>query len=203
MGKKIVIRDRDSRDIKKQVFGVSVFSLSQISNLKSRCAKAQHGFTLIELLTVVAIIGILTTVVSVNLNSARAQARDARREADVGAIQSAIELYMNANGGAVLATTGEIHSNDSANWSSAASGHGKLIDPGGYLSSIPLDPTNSATLFYSYSGTGTTYYVDTKLEARASGANATVSSSTLGWPYVTGMWADGSNMHYRVSSGAN
>ncbi len=58
----------------------------------------KKGFTLIELLVVVAIIGLLSTLSIVALNSARAKARDARRVSDVKQIQTALELYYNENG---------------------------------------------------------------------------------------------------------
>lgn len=53
------------------------------------------GFTLIELLVVIAIIGLLSTLAVVALNSARLKSRDARRIADINAIQQGLELFMN------------------------------------------------------------------------------------------------------------
>lgn len=52
-----------------------------------------RGFTLIELLAVVAIIGILTTIIVVGLGGAKAKSRDARRIADVKNIQLALANY--------------------------------------------------------------------------------------------------------------
>ena len=57
----------------------------------------KKGFTLIELLVVVSIIGILTTLLSANLNAARERARDAQRKSDLRNIQTALRLYYNDN----------------------------------------------------------------------------------------------------------
>jgi len=64
------------------------------------------GFTIIELLVVVAIIGILATVVLASLGSAREKAREARKLTDLNQIRNAFELYYLDNGSYPLATTG-------------------------------------------------------------------------------------------------
>ena len=51
------------------------------------------GFTLVELLIVIAIIGILASIVLVSLSSARTKARDTKRIQEISQIQSALELY--------------------------------------------------------------------------------------------------------------
>ena len=51
------------------------------------------GFTLIEMLVVVAIIGLLSSVVLTGLGSARVKARDARRLSDIRHIQNALEIF--------------------------------------------------------------------------------------------------------------
>lgn len=53
----------------------------------------KKGFTLIEVLVVVAIIGVLASMILVGLGGARSQGRDARRIADLRSIQSGLELH--------------------------------------------------------------------------------------------------------------
>ncbi len=60
-------------------------------NISSR--KNNAGFTLIELLVVISIIGMLSSVVLVSLNSARASGRDASRIQTVAQVRNALELY--------------------------------------------------------------------------------------------------------------
>jgi len=56
-------------------------------------AKAGRGFTLIELLVVISIIGLLSSVVLISLNDARAKARDAHRIQSLKEVQKALILY--------------------------------------------------------------------------------------------------------------
>jgi len=57
----------------------------------------KRGFTLIELLVVIFIIGLLATLIIVNVNAARGRARDSKRKADLRAYQTAVEMYYQKN----------------------------------------------------------------------------------------------------------
>ncbi len=57
----------------------------------------KYGFTLVELLVVIAVIGLLSGIAVVSLNTSRAKARDAKRKADLKQIDTAIQLYVSAN----------------------------------------------------------------------------------------------------------
>lgn len=92
--------------------------------------KKQRGFTLIELLVVIAIIGILSSVVLASLNQARSKSRDARRVADIKQVQTALELYYDANSSSYpTATTSLVPT---------------------YIAVMPTDPSTQAA--YAYSG---------------------------------------------------
>jgi type II secretion system protein G len=103
--------------------------------------KKKQGFTLIELLVVVAIIGILATIVLASLSDARARARDSNRLADIGTIQTALEIY-HLDNGKYPAPGGVVYS-DGPSWDTLVT----LIG-----TTLPVDPTNANSLAYGYFG---------------------------------------------------
>lgn len=63
-------------------------------SLKSK----QSGFTIVELLIVIVVIGILATLVIVTFSGVQQKARDTKRETDVKALASQLEVYYANNG---------------------------------------------------------------------------------------------------------
>lgn len=112
--------------------------------------KKNKGFTLIELLVVIAIIGILATLLLLQLNVARSKARDAKRIGDVTQLRTAIEEYFDDNG------------NYPAQISDA--NVAKYMQ----TSKAPLDPLDSSP--YGYGLSGTKYQVWTELENKNANA---------------------------------
>lgn len=152
----------------------------------------QRGFSLIELLTVIAIIGILAGVVTVNVSSARSKARDAKRQADLNSVSAALEMYYAKN---------KTYPTTASGWSWSSS----LGAIQSYISTIPTDPQNSNAVYgqgYVYCSDGSKYVLDATLEKGTSDISITNPSSCPSSDsnyYQTGTYeADGKN-HYRIS----
>ncbi|WP_378956343.1 type II secretion system protein [Pelosinus sp. sgz500959] len=72
--------------------------------------KNQKGFTLIELLVVISIIGVLASIGVPKFMDTTAAARTAKVQAELGAIDSAIQIYGADHGGTMPAAIGNIDS---------------------------------------------------------------------------------------------
>ncbi|MEK7138760.1 MAG: prepilin-type N-terminal cleavage/methylation domain-containing protein [Patescibacteria group bacterium] len=127
------------------------------------------GFTLVELLVVIAIIGILATLLLLQLGTARQRARDAKRIADMNQVRTAMELYFDDNGLYPQQAT--------------YAGLSGLVVPK-YLSLLPVDPLNVAPNSYNYAFNGNTrYHLWAELEqwAQALASDADINSTVGGW----------------------
>lgn len=124
-------------------------------------AKIIEGFTLFELLIVIAIMGILSTVLVVVINPGRqlAKARDTQRETDIIAILGAIYQYTSEHSGDLPDTDGDPLT---SNFPTSLTCIGTVIpcfDLGGagetgetivpeYMAEIPTDPKTKTSEDY-------------------------------------------------------
>jgi len=147
------------------------------------------GFTLIELLVVVFIIGMLATLIIVNISEARKSARDAKRVANLKAIQTALEMYNQKNGeypnrAECTNTTG-----GTGAWCGTCSSAGgyDTSGPNGWIKDlapafIPVLPTDpkptSNGCGYFYQSNGKDYIVLAKLTMETCDGNCSTSSNT-------------------------
>ncbi len=129
----------------------------------------KKGFSLIELLTVIAIIGILSTIVIGSTSASRARARDDKRFSDIKSIQLALALYYDVNkiypqGSTVTALRNTL-----------------VTDK--YMAEIPKDPSG---VDYEYNGVTSplkAYCLGAKLEIAPlpNDNSACTNISTTGW----------------------
>ncbi|HOY56387.1 MAG TPA: prepilin-type N-terminal cleavage/methylation domain-containing protein [bacterium] len=112
--------------------------------------KKNKGFTLIELLIVIAIMGLLATVVIVSLNSTKVKAKDAKRKTEFSQITKAMELYYDRHGYYPPNKSGTVspYVDNFANMAQI------LVDEG-YLSNVPISPCGTTC---SYINGGYAYY---------------------------------------------
>lgn len=116
--------------------------------------KRERGFTLVELLIVIAIIGILSTLLTANFIGVRQRSRDSQRKADLRQMQSALELYRADSG---------IYPTTVPNCPSGTPTSLKTPDctTSTYMQKVPKDPGGVS---YTYFSNGTTYTITACLE---------------------------------------
>lgn len=173
---------------------------SYFSFANARREETQYsGFTLVELLVVVAIIGVLSSIVLASLGAARGKGNDARRVSDLTSIQVALEMYSADHNAYPVVSP---WSTRCSSWGSDQGG-GNVI-PGlvpTYLPRFPDDPemnTAASTCCYMYYSNGIDYklldhncstlnYQSQKAlidPARDGGTNACVVDGTSIWSWA-------------------
>lgn len=149
--------------------------------------RKNKGFTIIELLVVVAVIAVLSGIILGILNSTGIQAkgRDSQRKADLGKIQTALEIYFaDHREYPHIAGNGWEQIDVDANGDSD-SFVGDALEAG-YISKIPVDPSGDLsgnpgpcqgdTRRYNYRSDGT-YYISTAImEVETSNDESTCDS---------------------------
>lgn len=146
--------------------------------------KKNKGFTLIEMLVVVAVIGLLASLILVGLSSFRTRGRDTRRVADTKEVQNGLELYYMKNGQYPVANS----------WQDLESA---LVGAGIGITKIPQDPNYSssnqeATYHYAASADGQHYVIGVKIEDP--GANKSLLDSDIDNDKLSTLYIDTSKI---------
>lgn len=145
---------------------------------KSAQVQIKSGFTLVELLVVIAIIAILAAVVVLVINPLELtrRGRDAARLTDLSNLQSAINVAVQESTGSGVVTilckasgeypcTGPSHTgtraSDGSGWVKADLGSQKSVS----VSTLPIDPINSAAYHYTYCANNDAWEIDAVLES--------------------------------------
>ena len=93
--------------------------------------KRQEGFTLVEMMVVIVIIGLLATIVIINVMPATNRAANARVKADLSTLEQGIEMYRL----------------DNLRYPTSQEGLNALVPR--YIRRLPNDPWNHAYLYVS------------------------------------------------------
>lgn len=135
----------------------------QTLRIQKRFVNRLDGFSLIELLVVIAIIGLLGSLIFIQLGKSRARGRDAQREQNMKTLQNALAIYTNTTAKYPPSNAGSLPYGPAA-LTGADPVSLDLINSEA-LPSIPADPINTGNYVYKYSSTdGMSYTIEYYLE---------------------------------------
>ncbi|MES3030888.1 MAG: prepilin-type N-terminal cleavage/methylation domain-containing protein [Patescibacteria group bacterium] len=125
----------------------------------------KKGFSLIELMIVIAIIAILTGIITANFTQSKSRARDAKRVSDMAQLQLSLALFFDrCNGYPVVNGITVNQLTTDLEHVSCPDG----INFGTYISVIPHPPVGGDATFYKYVSNGTDYILSVDLEDNSS-----------------------------------
>ncbi|OGM05196.1 hypothetical protein A2125_01690 [Candidatus Woesebacteria bacterium GWB1_43_5] len=119
----------------------------------NQTANMRSGFTLVELLVVMAIIGVLVTLVGATFRNSQMRGRDAQRKSDLNQMLKALELFYSDYGLYPQDSVGKISAcpyqpatgvGTPCAWGTSEFTDSKSI----YFKQLPADPSSSDTYFY-------------------------------------------------------
>lgn len=122
-------------------------SHSDQDTLPQKCRRKQAGFSLVELMVVVFIMGLLATLIVINVAPATDQSRIGKAHSDIAALESALDMYNLDMYGYPSAEQGL-----AALTTPPANAHSAQYRPGGYIKRLRTDPWGQA---YEYVMPGT------------------------------------------------
>ncbi len=106
------------------------------------------GFTLVELLVVMAILGVLVTLIAGGFRTAQMRGRDAKRKSDLKEIANSLELYLSDHGEYPPSSGGQV-AGCPATTGSCAWGSGEFTDGETvYFKTMPEDPSSNLNYYY-------------------------------------------------------
>ncbi len=106
--------------------------------------KRRNGFTLVELMVVVVIIGLLATIVAINVIPSGDTARVEKAKADISTIENGLELYR-----LQMSTYPTTSQGLQALVAAPAGADASRYQRGGYVKKLPEDPWGRAYLYAS------------------------------------------------------
>ena len=110
--------------------------------------RLKRGFTLIELMVVITIIGILSSIVYMNLNANNLRARDVKRQSDLRQMQTALALYKQQFGRYPAAGCTDSNGDNFSNETECTDYISGLAPT--YMPRLPRDPNRRTFEGYSY-----------------------------------------------------
>lgn len=151
------------------------------------------GFTLVELMISIAIIVLLTGIITANFTGSKAKARDGQRVSDIGQIQLAVSRFFDRCGVypiAMTAPTGGTVTTSASDLKNAwctdpqdSTGDTKIYFTN-YIAKVPMPPSGTNPYDYvtneaSNSGVATDFVLHTKLEGPNNATKNSLDAGTV------------------------